>query len=167
MRPLILLDVDGPLSPWAAPRHAKPAGYVEQALRLSRWSRKRLRIWLDPAHGPRLLALAGSADAELAWATSWEHRANRWIGPAIGLPPLPVIEFPGPSPTWKFGQVARFAAGRPLAWFDDDFDLFPEARDAFLDRRTGSATELIPVDAHTGLTDEHFGRLERWLRDRV
>ena len=63
MRPLILLDVDGPLSPWAAPRHAKPAGYVEHPLRLSRWSRKRLRIWLNPAHGPALLALAGSADA--------------------------------------------------------------------------------------------------------
>ncbi len=163
MRPLILLDVDGPLSPWAAPRHAKPAGYVEHPLRLSRWSRKRLRIWLNPAHGPTLLALAGPANAELAWASSWEHRANVQVGPAIGLPPLPVIGFPAPAASWKFGPVARFAAGRPLAWFDDDFDLFPAARTAFLDRRTGLPTELIPVDAHTGLTPEHFDRLEAWL----
>ncbi|HEY3471150.1 MAG TPA: hypothetical protein VGL47_38865 [Amycolatopsis sp.] len=164
MRPLILLDVDGPLSPWAAPRHAKPAGYAEHSWRLSRWSRKRQRIWLNPAHGPRLVALAGSADAELAWATSWEHRANRQVGPAIGLPPLPVVEFAGEQPTWKFGPVARFAAGRPLAWFDDDFDLFPAARTAFLERRAALPTELIDVDAHTGLTDHHFDRLERWLR---
>jgi hypothetical protein len=163
VRPLILLDVDGPLSPWAAPRHAKPAGYVEQSLRLSRWSRKRLRIWLNPAHGPALLALAGPANAELAWATSWEHRANRQVGPAIGLPPLPVIEFPAPAATWKFGPVARFAAGRPLAWFDDDFDLFPEARRQFVERRADLPTELIPVDAHTGLASEHFERLEAWL----
>ncbi|SFW92439.1 hypothetical protein [Amycolatopsis australiensis] len=163
MRPLILLDVDGPLSPWAAPRHAKPAGYVEHPLRLSRWSRKRLRIWLNPAHGPELLALAGTADAELAWATSWEHRANRQVGSAIGLPLLPVVEFPGPQPAWKFGPVGRFAAGRPPAWFDDDFDLFPAARTAFLDRRAGLPTELIPVDAHTGLPDEHFGHLQAWL----
>ncbi|MGW4528517.1 hypothetical protein [Amycolatopsis sp. NPDC004378] len=37
MRPLILLDVDGPLSPWAAPRHAKPAGYVEHFAHLEAW----------------------------------------------------------------------------------------------------------------------------------
>ncbi|WP_370970878.1 hypothetical protein [Amycolatopsis sp. cg9] len=164
MRPLILLDVDGPLSPWAAARHAKPAGYLEHRLRLSRWSRKRLRIWLNPDHGPTLLALAAAANAELAWATSWEHRANRQIGPAIGLPPLPVVEFAGPQPSWKFGPVGRFAAGRPLAWFDDDFDLFPAARQAFLDRRAELPTELIPVDAHTGLTSEHFDRLATWLR---
>ena len=96
MRPLILLDVDGPLSPWAAPRHAKPAGYVEQSLRLSRWSRKRLRIWLNPAHGPTLLAWPVPRTRSWPGRRSWEHRANRQVGPAIGLPLLPVIEFPSP-----------------------------------------------------------------------
>ncbi|MFG1641883.1 hypothetical protein ACGFMK_16480 [Amycolatopsis sp. NPDC049252] len=162
--------MDGPLSPWAAPRHAKPAGYVEHQLRISRWSRRRQRIWLNPAHGPALLALAGSADAEPAWATSWEDRANAQVGPAIGLPPLPVVRFAGQlearPTTWKFGPVARFAAGRPLAWFDDDFDLFPAARQTFLDRRGDLPTELIAVDPHTGLAAEHFDALESWLRRR-
>ena len=60
--------------------------------------------------------------------------------------------------------MARFAAGRPLAWFDDDFDLFPEARREFVERRADLPTELIPVDAHTGLMSEHFEHLEAWLR---
>ncbi|WP_103354853.1 hypothetical protein [Amycolatopsis sp. CA-128772] len=59
--------------------------------------------------------------------------------------------------------MARFAAGRPLAWFDDDFELFPEARREFVERRADLPTELIPVDAHTGLTAEHFAHLEAWL----
>lgn len=77
------------------------------------------------------------------------------MGPVIGLPVLPVVEFggsltavPGRPFTWKFGPVARFAAGRPLAWLDDDFDAYPAARDAFLDRRRadGLSTELIRVN---------------------
>lgn len=165
MRPLILLDVDGPLSPWAAPRHAKPAGYVEHQLKVSRWGRRKLRMWLDPGHSPKLLALAGAADAELAWATTWEHQANTLMGPAIGLPRLRVVEFPGEPTEWKFPAVARFGAGRPLAWLDDDFDTFPQARREFLDRRGELPTELIAVNPRTGLTTEHFDALETWLRE--
>jgi hypothetical protein len=164
MRPLLLLDVDGTLSPRAATNDNRPAGFVEHRMRLTElgW-RTPFRIWLNPAHGPALLALADRIDAQLAWATSWEHRANRLIAPAIGLPTLPVIEFPAglePLPgrpfAWKFDAVARFAGDRPLAWLDDDFDLFPDARDAFLDGRRGRTTELVRVDPRTGITDDHL-----------
>ncbi|HKN54371.1 MAG TPA: HAD domain-containing protein [Amycolatopsis sp.] len=170
MRPLILLDVDGPLSPWAARPDAKPIGYVEHRMRLPGWSRRKpLRMWLNPAHGPALLDLAAQVNAELAWATSWEHQANTMMGPAIGLPALPVIEFGdsleprhGRTFTWKFGPVARYAAGRPLAWFDDDFDAYQAARDAFIAERADDSTELIAVDPRTGITGDQLAALASW-----
>lgn len=174
VRPLLLLDVDGPLSPWAAGKDAKSAGFVEHRMRLAGWSRRKpLRMWLNPTHGPALVELAERADAELVWATNWEHQANTMMGPAIGLPALPVIEFgdcleprPGQPFTWKYGPVARYAAGRPLAWLDDDFDAYPAARDTFVDKRraAGLSTELIKVNPRTGITDEHLAAIATWTR---
>lgn len=150
MRALVLLDVDGPLNPFAAKPDAKPTGFVEHKFRLDGWSRRRpLRMWLNPTHGPALLRAAGAA--ELVWATTWEHKANTMIGPAVRLPVLPVIEFG--TDTWKFDAVARYAAGRPLVWLDDDFDMFPAERDAFVAGRDGVPTSLVNVDPKVGITD--------------
>ncbi|MEU6152712.1 HAD domain-containing protein [Actinosynnema sp. NPDC047251] len=163
MRPLLLLDVDGPLNPWAA--KTPPDGYVEHRWRLSRWRRRTQHAWLNAAHGTALLDLAAHLDADLAWATSWEHRANTTVGPALGLPDLPVIglrAYEG-RPVWKYAAVGRFAAGRPLAWFDDDFDLYRSAREAFLARRR-EITALIAVDPATGLRVEHLRAAEDALR---
>jgi hypothetical protein len=98
---------------------------------------------------------------ELAWATTWEDRANTTVGPALGLPPLPVVgvrAYEGKA-EWKFGAVGRFARERPLVWLDDDFDLFPTARRAFLDRRR-DPTALIAVDPATGITADHLAAVE-------
>jgi hypothetical protein len=81
-------------------------------------------------------------DGELGGVVAW------WS--ILHVPPevLPVVQF-GPSTSgWKFRAVGRFAAGRPLAWPDDDFDLYPRERDAFLDRRE-EGTELVRVDPRT------------------
>ncbi|MER6758568.1 MULTISPECIES: hypothetical protein [Amycolatopsis] len=67
-------------------------------------------------------------------------------------------------PDWKFGAVGRFAAGRPLAWLDNDFDLFPSARQRFLERRGGIATALIPVNPATGIGPDHLAAAETALR---
>jgi hypothetical protein len=163
VRPLILLDVDGPLNPFAAPACARPPGFVEHAIRLSRWDRRKvLRLWLNPTHGPDLCALAERADAQLAWATTWEHRANTVIAPVIGLPNLPVIDVGGAGESWKFPAVARYAGDRPLVWLDDDFDLFPAARDHFLAGRR-APTELLRVDPRLGLSGEDLHAVELWL----
>ncbi|MBP2476332.1 hypothetical protein JOF53_005204 [Crossiella equi] len=167
MTPLILLDVDGPLSPFAA--KAPPPGYAEHRIRLSRWRRKpELRFWLNAGHGAALLELA-SAGAELVWATSWEQRANQHIGPVLGLPSLPVIHFTDPRLdwTWKYPTVARYAGRRPLLWFDDDFDLYPRHRDEFLVAREGVPTELVRVSPRTGLTEEHLDFAREWLTQCV
>ncbi|GAA3013258.1 HAD domain-containing protein [Actinokineospora diospyrosa] len=157
---LVFLDVDGPLNPFAADE--KPPGFVEHRFRLRGWSRKHpLRMWLNPAHGPALLA---AGDVQLVWATTWNHQANTLVAPAIGLPALPVVDCANTGPGWKFDAVARYAYGRPLVWFDDDFGLYPAAREGFLARREGLVTELVSVDPRTGITDAHLATLRECVR---
>lgn len=170
VRPLLLIDIDGPLNPWASRLQSRPAGYVELRFRLSRWSRRKsLCVWLNPHHGSDLIGLAERTGVELVWATTWGHKANTMVGPAIGLPALPVIEFAGPHSdvhsTWKYPAVARYAYGRPLAWLDDDFDLYATARDAFLAKRkaNGTATLLVRVSPHVGMTTADLDLVETWL----
>lgn len=45
---------------------------------------------LDPAVGPRLLALG----CDLVWASTWLDDANEVVAPRIGLPELPVVRWP-------------------------------------------------------------------------
>lgn len=76
-RPLLFLDVDGPLNPYAAKPEQRPAGgyttlRVPQDGRASDENRalssrhRLLRVWLNPEHGRDLLRL----DYELCWATT-------------------------------------------------------------------------------------------------
>ena len=65
---------------------------------------------------------------DLIWATTWQHAANDWIAPRIGLPDLPVITFdpdtadPGAPPGvhWKTAAVARAMHDRFFVWIDDE-----------------------------------------------
>ncbi len=105
LKPLLLLDVDGPLNPYAAKPHLRPAGYGTHRIPMDNGRpiglptdlvthaqrRRTLRVWLNPTHGSMLLALTDVV--ELHWATSWEHHANTVIAPLIGLPTLPVLTF--------------------------------------------------------------------------
>lgn len=123
MRPVLLLDVDGQLNPFAAGADAKPPGFVEHRFRLRGWSRRRpLRMWLNPDHGAALLDAAGDAEP---WRFAWQ---------------------------------------RPLVWLDDDCDLYPTARDAFLAKPADVPTALVRVDPRTGLTGEHLAEVRRHLR---
>lgn len=180
---LLLLDVDGPLNPFAAKAHRRPPGY--HTFRLTNagtWLSGRdaqrhtgMRVWLNPSHGKELLDLAADTGLELAWCTTWRHEANTRIGPAIGLPPLPVIEFPSAdldvggggwlwTGSWKWSAVARYAAGRPVAWIDDDFadGQFASARAAFESTRVGTPTLLCHCDPRTGLLPAHLDQVRTW-----
>ncbi|MEV0170097.1 HAD domain-containing protein [Streptomyces sp. NPDC050803] len=170
-RPLLLLDVDGPLNPFRAV-YARHRGYVTHRLRPASWSarqvpgsrrlRRGLRVRLHPGHGARLVALP----YELAWATTWMHEANEMIAPAIGLPrELPVIEFTDLFATdpdglyWKTRQVVAWAAGRPFVWVDDmvtDLDVRHVA-----EHHDGPAL-LLRIDPRRGLREPEFARLEAW-----
>ncbi|WP_328302886.1 hypothetical protein OG389_34215 [Streptomyces sp. NBC_00435] len=164
VRPVLFLDVDGPLIPFGSPlgypvheAPGVPSGNDGHPL-LSR---------VDPTLGPRLAALP----CELVWATTWMEDANACLCPRLGLPQLPVVEWPDPSPEdswggthWKTRTLVARAAGRAFVWVDD------EIGDA--DRRWVSAHHPGPallhrVDPREGLGNADFAVLDAWLRVRA
>lgn len=171
-RPLILLDVDGPLNPYQAKPTRRPEGYTTHRLRPEGWEHAKhpLRVWLNPEHGPMLLAFAEEHGADLVWATTWMADANTMIGPVIGLPELPFINYvghPGTIKGWKYPATLAFAVGHPLVWFDDDFGdlLRMRHREAFEDARAaaGLPTKLHHVDPRIGLTSLDLSQAGMWL----
>ncbi|MFJ6081809.1 hypothetical protein ACIQI8_10420 [Streptomyces sp. NPDC092369] len=162
-RPLLFLDVDGPLNPYAAQPERRPEGYT--TLRVTFQSR-RLRVWLNPAHGAALLAL----DYDLCWATTWMDTANRWIGPVVGLPELPYVDF-GESlfahrpdgVHWKTEAILAYADGRPFAWVDDEQS---PADDEFVAARHPAPALLHHVDPRIGLREPDFTALAAFAATR-
>ena len=154
MRPLLLLDFDGPLNPHRAEQ--APPGYQPREIVEGD---KTWRVLIDPRHGAELAALAGSFDQ--VWATSWEHGANRLLSPLLGLPSdLPTILWPDRTPvrrgSWKTPYVADWVGDRPFAWVDDEVG---EAENV---RFPGAHQLIRPVDARIGLTGADFAALRGW-----
>jgi hypothetical protein len=165
-RPLLLLDVDGPLNPYGAKPHRRPEGFTTHRLRPAGWhDRKPLRVWLNPSHGALLLDFVATHGMELVWCTTWEHEANKLIGPHIGLPELPVIEFKFTATEWKFNAVLKYAAGRPLAWLDDDFKMFAREREWFDKQRGETPTLLQLVSPRTGVTPDDLNAVASWAAE--
>lgn len=160
MNPLLLIDVDGPLNPYAAKPTRRPEGYDTHRLAPGGQT---YRVWLNPEHGPMLLAFAEETGVELAWCTTWEHDANKMIAPLIGLPELPVVEFGWRATEWKFSGVYPYAGTRPVAWLDDDFDSFPREREWFLHKRQGTKTLLHHVSPSVGLKQADLDVVREWL----
>ncbi|MFF5446718.1 hypothetical protein [Streptomyces sp. NPDC012888] len=164
MKPLLLIDVDGPLNPYAAQPQRRPAGYTTHRMRPTGWTEgKPLRVWLNPGHGAELTEL--SRWYELVWATTWKDEANDWIGPHLGLPRLPYVDWPqmhGRAPRgtfWKTQYVLDHAAGRPFAWIDDDITA---ADREYVETYHPGHALLRSVDARTGLTGADFDALADW-----
>ncbi|MFF7549040.1 HAD domain-containing protein [Streptomyces canus] len=166
-RPLLYLDVDGPLNPYAAKPERRPEGYTTHRMKPDGWlaqhpglppSRvKPLRVWLNPAHGQALLKLTDRYD--LVWATTWRHEANTFIAPVLGLPPLPFVDWPttltpGPNGTfWKTHHLVTHAEGRPFVWLDDELD--DKDREFVTAHHDGPAL-LRWVDPRVGLRETDF-----------
>lgn len=181
-RGLLLLDVDGPLNPYAAKPWRRPEGYQSyRYTRDGRWltgrdfrREKGYRVWLNPTHGADILAVAQETCLQPVWATAWMDDANRYIGPAVGLPGLPVIHFPdadiqaagvwASDGNWKWHSIADWADGIPLAWWDDECqeNAHASGREEFLHRRGNTPTLLCHVDPRTGLMQQHLDDVRRW-----
>ncbi|GGT39103.1 HAD domain-containing protein [Streptomyces chromofuscus] len=153
---LLFLDIDGTLLPFGSanpyPVYETPSGRGAAHPLLNR---------VDPALGPRLLALG----CELVWATSWQDEANEVMAPWLGLPPLPVVDWPeGVEPFgplhWKTRPLVAWAAGRPFVWVDDE--ITAADRDWVAAHHPGRA---LPhrVDHRVGLTDADFAVLAGWV----
>lgn len=163
-KPLLFIDVDGPLNPFAAKPQRRPDGYTTHRMRPSGWDQpwqKPLRVWLNAAHGPRLMALP----FELVWATTWGTQANRWIAPQLGLPELPAVDWAelharrGDGTYFKTHEIVRYAAGRPFAWVDDEIGL----RDReYVTVHHDAPSLLLRIDPRLGLLDDDFDLLAEW-----
>ncbi|MFF2326320.1 MULTISPECIES: hypothetical protein [unclassified Streptomyces] len=169
MKPLLLIDIDGPLNPYAAlVRLRIPDGYALHLMRPAGWDYGTpLPVLLNPEHGRSLLALAGRY--ELVWATTWRDEANEWIAPRLGLPPLPYVDWPsmhGDAPEgtyWKTRFIVEYAAGRPFAWVDDE--ITGQDREWVRDHGAPEAL-LLWIDPGTGLLPADFERLAAWAAGR-
>lgn len=153
MRPLLLLDFDGPLNPYRS--RETPPGYVRHEIVEGE------RTWvvrINPEHGVELNALADTFD--LVWATSWEHGANRLLSPLLGLPQLPTILWSKGKAvrrgSWKLPYVAEWVQDRPFVWVDDEVGEFE--RTVF----AGDHQLIHQVDPRTGLTATDFAAIRTW-----
>lgn len=174
-RPLLYLDVDGPLNPYAAKPERRPDGYGTHRMKPPGWLAqhpgeprayvKPLRVWLNPGHGRRLLDLSDRYD--LVWATTWGRDANDFISPVLGLPELPVVDWPtmhdtAPDGTfWKTRHLVAHASGRPFAWVDDELG---ERDRSFVRTHHRAAALLHHVDARHGLRDTDFEAIAAFAR---
>ena len=123
-----------------------------------------LRVRLNAAHGKRLLGLG----YDLVRATTWGPEANEYIGPLLGLPRLPVVEWGDEivpeldGLLFKTRHVVAWAAGRPFAWVDDALTA-KERR--FVGAHHPGPALLHHVDPRRGLRAEDFAALARWAEE--
>ncbi|MCM2423668.1 HAD domain-containing protein [Streptomyces sp. RKAG293] len=176
-RPLLFLDVDGPLIPFGATPQQRPDGYPTYRTSTGPQGAGThpLLARINPEYGPRLAALP----CDLVWATTWMADANECIAPLLGLPDLPVVSWPEPSDEdepnqpsavdalderaglhWKTRTLVAWAAGRAFVWVDDEIT---DADRTWVSAQHQGQALLHRVDPRWGLTERDFLALEDWL----
>jgi hypothetical protein len=185
-KPYALVDVDGVLNAFpecGGPPYCRCHPHLARVF--VRPGGRKFRLYVNPQHGRMLLDFAGKTGAELAWGTMWEEDANTYVGPAVGLPKLPVAPLPVPVPAESLGIPASqwpggvrpapgrlwtpptkahgfvpWMAGRPFVWFEDE----PEEK-AAADELATQPHHVVLVDPREGLQQAHLDEAAAWLAD--
>ena len=155
MKPILAVDIDGVISLFGA---ETPPDRAFTKLELV----DGVPHLISLPTGDRLRRL--EEHFELIWASGWEDKANFYLPSLLGLPELPHVTFDGAvregAAHWKLGPLEEYAAGRPLAWIDDNFDQscyeWAEAR--------VEPTLLVVTEPHLGLEEAHVDALNAWAR---
>jgi hypothetical protein len=149
--PVLLLDLDGVLNPFAAA--ACPDGFREH-------------VFFDGEEPARYCAAHAAwidelrAAGELWWATGWGDHANDRYLPLLGVRPLPVVRFPPVpfTPEIKIPAIDAVVGDRLAAWIDDNHT--DTGRRWAADR--SAPTLLVPVDPAIGLSRADVDRVLAW-----
>lgn len=153
-RPLLFLDVDGPLIPFGANASQHYFSFDSDS--------NPLLARLNPKLGPQLLSLP----CDLVWATTWMDEANEVIAPRLGVPELPVVDWPDEDEVydglhWKTRGLVGWAAGRTFVWVDDEIT---EADRRWVSTHHGGEALAYRVEAHLGLADADIAAIRTWLK---
>jgi hypothetical protein len=150
-RPVLLLDLDGVLNPFAA--SSCPDGYLEHEFYPGEGPER-----YCPDHAAWITELAAAGD--LHWASAWGEDANTLFGAKLGVAALPVVTFPPLPfpPEAKVPAVAEVVGDRPAAWIDDNHT---EAGRRWAAGRP-APTLLVPIDSAVGWTRPDVDRVLAW-----
>jgi hypothetical protein len=160
-RPLLFLDVDGTLIPFGTPPAAPPDPPRNQTRgQVQPDDAHPLLHRVESEHGRLLSALP----CDLVWASTWMSDANDVLAPLLGLPALPVLDWPDSDEAgplhWKTRGLVEWAQGRPFVWVDDEIS--PADRVWVSAHHHGPAL-LHRVDPRHGLTEGDFTVIKYWL----
>ena len=158
--PLLLLDVDGVLSPYTST--SSQGGSTEWG----DWTLPdniKMHLPLSHTMGDALRATG----CEIEWLTTWGDDANRIVAAHLGWPTYPVWrkqQVPGGSRLkddellgwWKWRWAkARAEEGRPLIWCDDEIGA-RRVEDPRIDEWIETLDQpllLVSCDPHVGMTE--------------
>ena len=170
-KPWLLIDIDGVLNPLGEP--LERPGFTAHEITDERGKTFLLR--LNPEHGDWLLGLTDVFD--LAWCTTWWEVVDERIASLVGLPTgLPAVPLPRPTREWKHRvdykapHVRRFAAGRSVAWIDDDLSWLENDYRLLRDSWHGLTEGVPPVEdallfqanPFVGLVPWHIEEARAW-----
>ena len=150
--PVLLLDLDGVLNPFAA--SACLDGYEERVF-FAGEPPERYCV----AHGGWIREL--SAVTDVWWATGWGANANELYLPLLGVKPLPAVGFPPVpfEPELKVPAIAAAVGDRPAAWIDDNHTAAGRRWAA----ERAAPTLLVPIDPATGWTRADVESVLDWV----
>ena len=141
-KPLLLLDIDGVLLPFA------PSSlYV--------WHPEMQVYW-----SPYIKDALARLPFEIVWATMRGLTANIDVAPRHGLPPLDAVDFSDmdlTDQTFKLAGIKRYVGDRQVVWMDDH--IYEDGMKWADDRDRSIPTMAIQVDPYRGFTTDHIDKV--------